>query len=320
MELNQQDKLESFLHNIKRYKFIAHRLGFLMGGYPENSFANLTSIFNNQSLLNLISGIELDIQFTADHIPVVIHDASTADISETARVIKETNLNELKDIKCGYRRSDYNSDIPWGENNNYNLHTLDSLLAFFMRYRSKVANRVIKIETKSSLLRKEDIIALRNLLRKYNELNENIIHISFFPWNLKKLRELESDKDQELTRTELLVDYSIQRPLNKFWNSAIDGISLGIKNENAQGNMEISKKAKHASDLNAFFCKRRNAVGEAWLRAIIYKYGYAGIYTINDLKNIEELMMRVSGEFLDENADKLMITSDNPEYLMRLKT
>lgn len=319
MALNNDKSMNCFLKNIEQYKFIAHRLGFLMEGYPENSLDNVISIFNNQETLDAINGIEFDIQFTANHIPIIIHDLSTADISEMTRVVGKIDYDDLKDIKCGYRRSDYNSNIPWGENNNFNLQTLNTILSFFMDNKAKLDDKIIKIETKFPLLTKEDILALKELLDKYKYLNENIMHISFFPWNLRKLRELEKEESSKLTRTEVLIDFSFERPFTKIWNSSIDGISLGLKNEHVEGNMEISKEAKRMAGLNAAFYERRNAVSEKWLKKIIEKYGYVGLYTINDIKNISELLNRVSHEFLDEYAEKLMITSDNPVYLKRLK-
>lgn len=319
MKLNNIESINTFLKHVDKYKLIAHRLGFLMEGYPENSLDNLVSIFNNQNTLNCINGIELDVQFTSDHIPVIIHDSSTADISEIARKIGKTNYNEVKNIKCGYRRSDYNINTPWNKNSNYNLQTLSNLLDFLMDNRSKLGDKIIKIETKSTILKKEDIITLKKLLIKYKTLNDNMVHISFFPWNLYRLRELEKKESLKMVKTELLADFNFERPLTKIWSSSIDGISLGIKNAEIKGSIELNKEAKNTANLSSFFYTKRNAISEEWLREIIKTYGYAGIYTINNIEDIAELSKRVSTEFLDEYANKLTITSDNPKYLRKLK-
>ncbi len=312
------DSINTFLANCDNYRFIAHRLGHIMTDYPENSLASLMAILDNQTYLDSINGIEFDIQFTADSIPIVIHDINTADISETAMAIRKTNYCDLAKIKCGYRRSDYNSNIPWQENKNFTLHTLDELLAILLDARQKISDKIIKIETKTIFLNKDAIRNFQQLLIKYKALNENILHISFFPWNLNKLRSLELSNNDSLTKTELLVDFSQERPIERIWSSAIDGISLGLKNERTEGIIEINPLAKFYANLNAAFFERRNAVSEEWLTAIINKYGYAGLYTINDLNNISELMSRVSAGFIKENAKKLVITSDNPVYLKKM--
>jgi glycerophosphoryl diester phosphodiesterase len=110
MSLNDKEAINSFLINKDRYKLIAHRLGFLMEGYPENSIENVVSILENKDTLDSIDGIEFDIHFTKDNVPMVVHDFNLADISDECIKVKKTNYEDLKDIKCGYRKSEYNSD------------------------------------------------------------------------------------------------------------------------------------------------------------------------------------------------------------------
>ena len=167
MVIDQEEKIKYFLNNLTRYKFIAHRLGFLMEGYPENSLDNVISMINNPDSLNEIFGIELDIQFTKDHIPVIIHDANTADISETSLDISKSTYEDLQKLKCGYRRSDYRSDFPWEENNNYTLQTLNNLLSLISDNEAKFADKRIKIETKSLSLKKEDLNQATKDLKAY---------------------------------------------------------------------------------------------------------------------------------------------------------
>ena len=145
MSLTNENSTSPFLKNIDKYKLIAHRLGFIMEGYPENSLDNLVSLFKKPKTLDLISGIEFDIQFTKDHVPVLIHDFNTADISDTAMVIRKSNFEDLKSIKCGYRRSNYLNNIPWKENKNFSIQSLEEVLAFFLYNKDKLKNKSIKI-------------------------------------------------------------------------------------------------------------------------------------------------------------------------------
>lgn len=315
---SNSDPINIFLKNIDRYRFIAHRLGFLMEGYPENSFANVESIFGNDDTLACIDGLEFDIQFTSDHIPVIVHDFETSDIGEKNMSIIKSPYEAVKKIKCGYRKSEYNSSIPWEENKSFYLHTLEEFLRYMADNCGKLGDRIIKIESKYPILKKEDIIALKELLNKYKSLKENIMHISFFPWHLHNLRSLENDERLELTRTEVLVDFSFEKTLASIWDSSIDGISLGVKSERIVGNMEIDSAAKRMSNLIAAFSQNRNALSENWAKQIIEKYRYLGIYTINTEQDILELLSRVSPEFINEYADKLVITSDNPGYFKHL--
>ncbi len=311
--------IDAFMRNLERYKLVAHRLGYMMEGYPENSMDNLKSLFYSQERLAGIQGIEFDIHFSADNVPFVIHDFNVSDISKEKYAIKKTLSEVLTSVKCGYRRSSYNDDVPWDENNNFNLMTLEELLSFLADNRDKLSDKVIKIETKSPFLRREDIISLKNVLGKHNVLSENFLHISFFPWNLSKLRSLEQEKSLPLTKTEVLIDFSFEKPLEKIWGSSIDGVSLGLKNMPITGTLKLDRKSKRTANANAFFYTRRNALSEEWLNDSINTYGYAGIYTVNDRGVVEELLSRVSPEFLDGNADKLYITSDNPASLRKIR-
>lgn len=317
MKIDDNERIKDFYNYINNYKFIAHRLGFKMEGYPENSINNLYSILSNKSSLNTINGLEFDIRFSKDHIPVVIHDSNTSDVSESNKIIEKTYLKELKELIFGYRKSDYNSDIPWIENNTFNIITLDEILSLLYENKRLINDKIIKIETKSIKINKEDLIAFNNILNKYKSLNDNIIHISFFPWNLKMLRILQKNNNERLTKTEFLSDFHFERIAENHYNSYFDGISLGVKETKVDGNIKINKAAEKISNLTEFFNNKRNAVDQDWLEKIIKSYGYAGIYTINDRNSILEFVSRVSSDFLKENSNKIYITSDNPKYLKK---
>lgn len=312
--------LRLFLEHLEKYRFIAHRLGFMMEGYPENSLNNLIALFNDKEALDMCAGIELDVHPTSDHILLVTHDFNTADISENSVSISKTPYEEIKKIKCGYRKSTYNSDIPWDDNNNFHLYTLDEILQFLDDNRSKLGNKIIKIESKAIFCKYDDLVALNECIKRYPKLKNNIVHISFFPWNLEGLRKIQLQNNDHITKTELLIDFNIEKPITIIWKPYIDGISLGLKEGKYDGILDINKEAKRVASINSFFCRHRNAISENWLRKIISVYGYAGIYTINTIEDIEELLSRVSPEFLAEYADKLMITSDNPKYFRKVLT
>lgn len=76
------------IKELRNMKLIAHRLGYQMTPYPENSLEVLQTIFENQEMLDACSGFEFDICFTKDHVPVVIHDKYIDDISDSYGLIK----------------------------------------------------------------------------------------------------------------------------------------------------------------------------------------------------------------------------------------
>ena len=315
--MTKEEQLALFNKYINNYKFVAHRLGFQMNGYPENDFNNLISLFKDQERLDQVDGLEFDIQFTADHVPIVIHDACTADTSDVSLAIGKTNYSQLRNVLFSSRKSE-------GTNNSisdktYYVSTLEEFLEFFYEHQRQLNDKLIKIESKSIILNKEDMIVLSELLEKFKALQENIIHLSFFPWNLASLRGFQKDQGLAVSRTEALVDFDWEKYLRPLWNHAIDGMSLGIKSLSLDEGIILDADAKKIADLTAFFVSRRNAVSENLLRQLIKRHGYAGIYTINDQDNIIEFMNRVSKGFLDEYSDKLIITSDNPVLLRKIK-
>ncbi|MFI3260955.1 MAG: glycerophosphodiester phosphodiesterase family protein [bacterium] len=140
------------------YKLIAHRLGYKMTQSKENSLDSLKEIFKNEEFLNICNGFELDINFTKDNIPVVMHDKKL----KNKMKIKKLYYKELHDID-----------------------TLESILVFLLNNKVKLGDKKIKIETKSCLWRsRKNIKVFINLLNKYSSLNKNIIHLSSHPINL----------------------------------------------------------------------------------------------------------------------------------------
>lgn len=305
------------IDSLSKCKFIAHRLGCQMQGYPENSIENLFSIFNSDETLNLISGIELDIQFTADHIPVIAHDAHTGAIGDRYVKLSEVEYSELRKVRCGYRKSEYNSNIPWEENKLYRIARLEDLLDFLLENRRKLGDKLVKIETKSPILKKEDLIALEKLLFLYSSINENIIHLSFAPWNLKLLRELQQEKYHWLTQTDSLVDRKKALPIIKLWRRYIDLYSFGVGAESLAAIEGVNRAAARLKKRTDHFSSKRDAVNESDLLESIDSGGFAGIYTINTQKEVDRLNEAVSPEFFNQHGENLFITTDNPKSLVK---
>jgi glycerophosphoryl diester phosphodiesterase len=75
---------------MNKTKIIAHRGGALE--HPEHSWSAFESCMKESS----INGIEFDIQFTEDNIPIIVHDM-TITIQKNTYVIANTYYQELKD-------------------------------------------------------------------------------------------------------------------------------------------------------------------------------------------------------------------------------
>ena len=82
-------KKEIILKKLPHISLVAHRLGYAMTNFPENSIMVLETIFNDKKLLNSCNGFEFDICFTKDNIPVVIHDKHIDDVSNGVGMVKK---------------------------------------------------------------------------------------------------------------------------------------------------------------------------------------------------------------------------------------
>ena len=128
-----------FINELKHMKLIAHRLGYQMTNYPENSLETIKYIFENKDLLNTCDGFEFDICFTKDHIPVVIHDKYIDDISDNSGLIENYTLEQLQKINFKFRKSlNYNNDYL-----SFKIMTLKEILSFFENNISLLKNKII---------------------------------------------------------------------------------------------------------------------------------------------------------------------------------
>lgn len=304
----------AFIKKLESLKIVAHRLGYKMTNYPENSINVLYEIFSNKEMLNSCDGFEFDICFTKDHIPVVIHDKYIDDISDGNGLIGEYTLEELRSFNFGYRKSLNGSD-----NKEYKIVTLEEVLDFFTSNKDLLGNRIIKIETKDILnSNNENLVVLADIFNKYSDIKDNIEHISYYPQNLINLKKIQKKKKYTITEANFLCDDKLTFYVSKLIKS-LDGISLRIitsslPKPSKNNSKRVNKKIKR----DLFFIKYAKKLDEKTLKYVIDKYGSIGLYTLNDEDEIDNFCKYISEEFFDEYADRIIFTSDNPQKLKQL--
>lgn len=301
-----------FLKKVDNLKLIAHRLGFDMTNYPENSLNALHEIFENDKMLNACDGFELDIQFTKDNIPVVIHDKYIDDISESVGLIKSYSISELKNMNFGFRKSLYRDKLSF----EFKIVTLEEILEFFNSYRPLLKNKLIKIESKKA--NRKNLKVLASIINRYPDLSSNIIHLSYYPQNLIILKKIQQDNNYQVIKADLLCDYKLMVILSKIIKS-VDLISLRIKTKdfpklNIKNSVKVNKKIL----FDTLFMKFSNVIDEDIIRYAIEKYGSVGVYVLNNENGIEQFCNKISDIFFEENYNKIFFTTDNPLYIKKL--
>lgn len=309
-----------FINELKNIKLIAHRLGYQMTKYPENSLEVLKNIFENKDLLDVCYGFEFDICFTKDHVPVVIHDNHIDDITDKCGFIKDYSLVELKNIDFKFRKSLKNDNSI-----SYKIITLEEILTFFENNILLLDNKIIKIETKDYIFSNkknfdtQDLKIFADLIDSFPKLSQNIVHLSFWPLNLLFFRNIQKKNNYELTKNDLLCDYSALLFFTKFM-PFLDTISLRIKTKTfPEINKNNSKRVNNKIRSDIFWMNFSDAIKEKNLKYVINKYGTVGLYTLNDYDEIDEVCKHISCDFLKKNIDKIIITTNNPIYLKKLK-
>lgn len=312
---------QKFISELKQMKFIAHRLGFKMTNYPENSLEVLETILKRKELLDACAGFEFDICFTKDHIPVVLHDKYIDDITNEEGFVRNYSFDELRKMNFQFRKSQGN----YANTLQYKVVSLESLLDFFQDSLPLLEEKVIKIETKDYLLSNRDNVTTKNLralaciLQKYPDLANNMIHLSFWPLNLAILKKVQKKKNYPIIKSDLLCDYSITVFFTHFM-PFLDAISLRVKSAEVISTAKNYSKRINKSIRFDLFCKRfSNAIKEKNITYAINKYGTVGLYTVNELEEIDELSKHLSLEFLHEHIEDFFITTDNPVALKKLK-
>ncbi len=319
--MNDRMERQILIDELKQMKLVAHRLGFKMTDYPENSLEVLETILKNKDLLDACAGFEFDICFTKDHIPVVIHDKYIDDITDKEGLVRSYTFDELRKLNFKFRKTQGN----YGNTLEYKVITLEALLDFFQDSIDLLDDKLIKIETKDYYLSNKDNLTKKNLeviaylLQKYPDLTKNFVHLSFWPLNLAVLKRIQKKKHYPVVRSDLLCDYSIMVFLTHFM-PFLDTISLRVKPaENFTLNKDYSKRMNKSIRFDQL-CKRfSNATKEKNIRYGLAKYGTVGIYTVNELEELDELSKNLPSALFHEHKDDIYITTDNPVFLKKIK-
>ena len=310
-----------FINKLDKMRLIAHRLGYQMTKYPENSLEVLECIFKNENLLNACNGFEFDVCFTKDHIPIVTHDKYIDDISDNHGLIREYTFDEIKKFNFKFRKS-LHSDNDFIT---YKVITLEKILTFFENNIDLLGDKIIKIETKDyvftnkSNINTKNLTELANIINKFPKLNKNIVHLSFWPLNLKFLKKIQKKKNYELVKNDFLCDYSILVFLTRFM-PYLDNISLRIKTSKlAQEDKDNSKIVNKKIKADLFWMQFANAINEKNLKYAINKYGSVNLFALNDYDEIDTICSHISDEFFRDNFRNIIITTNNPFYLRNIK-
>lgn len=301
-------KKSLLLGELKNMKMIAHRLGYEMTKYPENSIEALEEIFTNQKLLDTCDGFEVDICFTKDLIPVIIHDKYIDDICDKTGLLKEYTLDEIREFKFKFRKS-----LNTTNDFTFNIITLEELLDFFNQNKKLLNKKIIRIESKDYLFKDNGSFEnLANILNKYPKLYENMIHISFCPFNLKLLKQIQVKKKYFVLKNDLLCDYSFLITISKYMKY-IDYVSLRIKNNTLpKANKSYSKRMNKKIKSDLLFMKFSNTIRENIIMKCINRYGIVNLYTLNDESEINTMCKYISDDFFYKYKDKIIITTNQP--------
>lgn len=313
MEANEMIK------ELKNVKIIAHRLGYQMTSYPENSYNVLNHIFENADLLNSCDGFEFDICFTKDKVPVVIHDKYIDDIFDANGLVKDYTFDELKQMNFGFRKSKNLEN----NNTNYKIMSLEDILTFFNKNKKKIKQKEIKIETKDYLFTKKGSFTYKNfyilaeIIHKYPSLN--ITHLSYWPLNLIALKNIQKKLKHKITNADYLSDLGIS-----LWFSHLmpflKRVSLRIKDYNlpkiSKNNSKlVNKKIK----FDNYWMQKSNLINEKNIKYVISKFGYVGFYTLNNMSDIKEFSKHISYSFFKENLNHITFTSNNPKLIKEIE-
>ncbi len=312
-------KKQEMISELNNVKIIAHRLGYQMTKYPENSIGVLETIFQDEKLLDSCDGFEFDVCFTKDRIPVVLHDKFIDDVSDGNGLISNYTLAELKLLNFSFRKSHNleTNDII------YKIMSLDDLLKFFLKNKKLLKDKEIKIETKDYLFTRKNTFNIKNfiilaeIINKYPSLN--ITHLSYWPLNLIALKYVQNKRHCKITKADYLCDLGLS-----FWFSRfmpfLGRVSLRIRDNNllaiSKSNSKlVNKKIK----FDNYWMKKSKVINEKNIKYCILKFGSVGFYTLNKIKDIEEFSKNVSYEFFKDNLKYMTFTSNNPKFLRDLE-
>lgn len=160
---------------------MSSQLVFAHRGASGTRFENTLSAFT-AALQQRADGIELDVQVTADGVPIVVHDEDLLRVAGIRRNVSDMYASEIKGIRVGRRfiRSILGHQIP----------TLREAISF-----CEINKLALNIELKDSIAEKlpvlERIIEMANLLDN--------VHISSFDEGLiQQVKKLDSKMETAL--------------------------------------------------------------------------------------------------------------------------
>lgn len=134
-------------------------------------------------------GCECDVYLTLDRKVVILHDNNTERVSGIKENVKESNYDNLKQIKFfnveGTKRCDY-----------YYIPLLKEYLEICKRY-----EKIAVVEIKDNIS-EEDVLDIVNVVKEENYL-ENTVFISFYPWNLQKVRKHYPDQNVQFLSNDI---------------------------------------------------------------------------------------------------------------------
>lgn len=158
---------------------IAHRGA---SGYaPENTLPAFQLAIDMKA-----DSIELDIQLTRDHVPVVIHDESVNRTTNGKGYVRNMTLEQIKQLDAG---SWFNKAYPMFARDTYagiSIPTLDEVFDTF----GKNISYILEIKEPASNINIESV--LNDYIKKYNVENVVAIH-SFSGTSLRKFHAINPD-------------------------------------------------------------------------------------------------------------------------------
>ncbi len=191
---------------------------------PENTLAAIELAWKNG-----INAVEIDVQYTSDMEIVVIHDTDTARLSDINRIIKETKLQELKEIDVGSFK-----DIKW---ENERIPTLREVL------------QTIPVNGKLIIEIKSDDSIINKLVTEIKNSHLETRQIEFIAFNINVISKLKT----------LLPEYKMlwllepnyiwpfgfiynMRTIKKVQSNRLDGVDVCASNKLTEKFVQLFKK------------------------------------------------------------------------------
>jgi glycerophosphoryl diester phosphodiesterase len=185
---------------------------------PENTMSAFKLAHEQKA-----DGIELDVQLSKDHVPVIIHDEKLKRTTKEKGVVKEYTVKELKKFDAGswYSKKYKGEQIP----------TLREVLEWI-----SPTGLALNIELKNTL---EPYIGMEKLVvalvKEYN-MQEKVIYSSFNHYSLKEITEINPNAeiailyDEKLYKPWNYVEFVGATSAHPNFKMLNDGIIAGYKN------------------------------------------------------------------------------------------